>query len=412
MRILVVHVFYPPQSVGGATRVVAENVRDITAGYGDEFEIQVFTTLEGAAEPYLPLVSVIDGVRVTAIPPPQAPDLDKRVRDKGMQAAFESVLDSFKPDLVHLHCIQRITLSVCETLQRRGLPYVVTVHDAWWISDAQFLLDEFGVMAPYDFSDPMRELRRGDAARLDRMKTKQAGLSGALRVLAVSEPFAEVHRACGFSNVIPIANGVPDLAALPRRPSPDGRVRMAHIGGTGFHKGYHLLRAALSQGAFPNLHLLVIDHGMDPAAVRHTRWGETAVTFRGKCGQSEVSELYRDIDVLLAPSLWPESYGLVTREAAQAGCWVVASDRGAIGQDVTPDSGFVVDVSGSAGLSEVFAALNANPARYLEPVAPTVLRKAADQAADLVDLYRTLGAATAAKKPGETKAPRKAKRAA
>lgn len=40
------------------------------------------------------------------------------------------------------------------------------------------------------------------------------------------------------------------------------------------------------------------------------------------------------MDVLFAPSLWPESFGLVTREAAACGCWVVASDLGGIGEDI------------------------------------------------------------------------------
>ena len=341
---------------------------------------------------------MVDGVRVTAIPTPQEPELDKRVRDETMQAAFEAVLDAFRPDLVHLHCIQRITPSVCGALQQRSVPYVVTVHDGWWISDAQFLVDEFGVVTPYAFADPVQELRRGNAARLERMKIKQASLAAAARVLAVSEPFAALYRACGFTNVITIANGVPDLAALPRLPSPDGRVRMAHIGGTGFHKGYHLVRAALSQGAFPNLHLLVIDHAMDPGAVRHATWGETGVTFRGKFSQTKMAELYQGIDLLLAPSVWPESYGLVAREATQAGCWVVASDRGAIGQDVRPENGFVIDVSDSAALSGVFAELNANPARYQERVPHRKLRTAADQAAELADLYRTLSAVVPAGK--------------
>ena len=44
--------------------------------------------------------------------------------------------------------------------------------------------------------------------------------------------------------------------------------------------------------------------------------------------------LYQKIDVLFAPSLWPESYGLVTREAAASGCWVVASSLGGIGEGI------------------------------------------------------------------------------
>ena len=36
--------------------------------------------------------------------------------------------------------------------------------------------------------------------------------------------------------------------------------------------------------------------------------------------------------MLVAPSIWPESYGLVTREALSAGLWVIASDIGALAE--------------------------------------------------------------------------------
>src|SRR5205823_5037257 len=50
-RLLIVNVFYPPQSIGGATRVVHDNVVDLLERYGDEFSIDVVCTLEGGATP-------------------------------------------------------------------------------------------------------------------------------------------------------------------------------------------------------------------------------------------------------------------------------------------------------------------------------------------------------------------------
>jgi glycosyltransferase involved in cell wall biosynthesis len=110
----------------------------------------------------------------------------------------------------------------------------------------------------------------------------------------------------------------------------------------------------------------------------------------GKVPQDQVHELYAETDVLLAPSIWPESFGLVAREALQAGCWVVASDRGAMGEDVTPGAnGFVVDVSTVEGLLGALRTINADPATYLQsPAVKPELRTAADQARDVAALYR------------------------
>jgi glycosyltransferase involved in cell wall biosynthesis len=111
-------------------------------------------------------------------------------------------------------------------------------------------------------------------------------------------------------------------------------------------------------------------------------------SLRGKLPQAEVADLYRDIDVLIAPSVWPESYGLVVREAIKAGCWVVTSDRGALAQDIGPGCGHVVSVDGYRELQEVLGQIDRNKERYLGPIetAP-ILRSATDQAIELAALY-------------------------
>ena len=43
---------------------------------------------------------------------------------------------------------------------------------------------------------------------------------------------------------------------------------------------------------------------------------------------------YAEQDVMLAPSIWPESYGLVSREALSSGLWVVASNVGALADSI------------------------------------------------------------------------------
>ncbi len=219
-KILIVNVFFAPQSIGGATRVVEDNVRDLLAHHSDEFELQLFCTFEGGAEPYLPLVYDFEGVRVTAISTPFDADVDSKPWDDRMARHFEAVVNHFGPDLVHFHCIQRITLSVCAVLRRNHIPYIVTVHDGWSDFRRQFLIDEYGTAQCYAYGDPLRELTRGGSGRLERMRLKREYLLAAGRVLAVSEPFGRIYRDCGFDNVSVVANGVSDLNVLPRRPRP------------------------------------------------------------------------------------------------------------------------------------------------------------------------------------------------
>ena len=53
---------------------------------------------------------------------------------------------------------------------------------------------------------------------------------------------------------------------------------------------------------------------------------------------THMAEFYSSQDILLAPSIWPESFGLVTREALSAGLFVIASDIGALAEPILDDN--------------------------------------------------------------------------
>lgn len=390
--ILIVNVFYPPQAIGGATRVVHDNVLHLAAHYGDRFNVEVFTSIEGGLAPYQVQSYVMDGIRVTGVTTPDDPDIERSIKDEKMGTLFGQVLDHLRPAMVHFHCIQRLTPSIVLAALGRAIPYVITAHDGWWVSDEQFLLDASGAMKLYDHQNPLATLQKHGQASFDRLMALRQPLSSAARVLAVSEPFATLYQSCGVANVVTVANGVSALAQSSRSPASDGRVRLGFIGGLAAHKGYNLVKYALYGNCFGNLRLLAIDHAMRPGTSRREMWGGTEVEFQPKRPQGQVIQLYGEIDVLLAPSVWPESYGLVSREALHAGCWVIASDRGSIGEHILEgQNGFIIDVSEPNPLAETLGKINSDPLRYLMP--PDIIpkmRKASLQADELAALYSGL----------------------
>jgi len=383
-RLLIVNVFYPPQDIGGATRVVRDNVRDLLAGYGDQYEIDVICTLEGGQTPYEVQCHAQGGARIWAITAKPGIGV-MEVQDNRMAEVFDRLLERIAPDLVHFHCLQRLTASVVGAAQRQGIPYLVTLHDGWWVSPHQFIISDTGVPETYDFGTDT--LRLPDRARL----TKKA-LDGAAVCLAVSEPFAQLHRNAGVDRVETIENGVSPLPEIRRRPGPAGRVRLGLIGGTSRHKGFHLLRAANFARRYQNLDLLIVDHALPPGRSRREVWNGTPVTLVPRCRQECVGEVYGKIDVLLAPSTWPESYGLVAREAVALGLWVIASDQGAIGQDVVEgENGHIVPVVGHGPLAECLASIDAAPETYRRPPCHgRTLRQSREQAAELHDVYQRI----------------------
>jgi glycosyltransferase involved in cell wall biosynthesis len=279
-----------------------------------------------------------------------------------------------------------------------GIPYVITVHDGWWISKHQFLLDDDDNICFFDFrrlsdrpsnSSDNKRSQDGMPGAAGQQLASQSRLWGARAVLAVSEPFAEIYRNAGVPNVLALPNGVSRLPEVRRVPASDHRVRLGQIGGMARHKGFHLIKYALLASEFRNLSLTVVDLSRGRDYRSYATWGTTPVTFVGKFAQSDTADLYGMIDILLAPSVWPESFGLVTREALACGCWVVASNRGAVGEPVVEGvNGHIVDVADINGLTSILRQIDGNPGKYRRPPEySTPLRRSTDQADDLAALY-------------------------
>lgn len=394
-RILLVHVFFPPQDVGGATRVVRDNVDYLIDHAASALDLAVVTTDAGVETPYRTRVDAYRGVPVYRIAAPREPHMDWRPFDPNMRGPFEDILDRFDPDLVHVHCIQHLTGSVVEIVRARGTPYLVTLHDAWWISDFQFLVnadDQLCLPSP----DPLgsgSDSDHGLIRSIARRRRLGRLLDGARMRLAVSEAFAVLYRQAGFPDTRALPNGVSRFTPMPRYPRRDDRVHLGHVGNRSAHKGATLVEVVLRTTPLRNLALTMVEHGREAGYLREETWGTTPVRIIGPTPQAEIASLYATFDVLLAPSLWPESFGLVTREAQAAGLWVVASDRGAIGENIREGiDGYRIDVSDAEGLRNALRCLDAQPERYRvpPPAATRPMRLADDQGADLLALYEDL----------------------
>ena len=392
-KILLCNVFFSPQTHGGATRVMENNIDYILEHHGDEYELAVVATDQGMPSGRF-RIDNYRGCPVFRIATPVERNMDWRPFNHDNIKHFENILDMFEPDLVHFHCIQRLTASIVECTLKRDIPYVVTLHDGWWISDHQFLIDQHDVLV--DVADtglsstlPVDVTR---LASLERRKRLRGLLQQAYATLAVSKPFAAIHRSAGITNTRVIENGLSPLPPPLPAATPEDKLVLGHIGGRRVHKGATLIEIALKQHSLENLELVMIDGSIAYGEEISLRWGETVVSLRGAYPQRDTAQLFASFDVLLAPSIWPESYGLVTREADFYGKWTVASNRGAIGTDIEEgSSGFKIDVSDTNDLVRILTAMNADPTAYKSRIPRTSpLRTADDQGRELIALYQEI----------------------
>jgi glycosyltransferase involved in cell wall biosynthesis len=338
-KIAIVNVFFPHQTIGGATSVVQDNVNVLRRDYSDNYDLVAFTSDANHRHPPLSFqVYIFNGIRVYQVSTLQNPQMDWLPKDEIIGHKFLQFLELEKPELIHFHCIQRLSASLVEVALTKCTPYIVTVHDAWWISDYQFLTDDGGTVYlnghpnVSEIFSPPKGITFEES--LERRQYLKSLLNRSNKVLSVSSEFADIYKANGICNIATTTNGIAARSWLPRVNTHSQKLRVGFVGGMSIPKGFEILRAAILKGKFSGLEFLLVDHSKSEQYQSHDVWGGSQVTIVGKYPKDRLPELYAKFDILIAPSIWPESFGLVTREAHAAGVWVIASNVGAIGADV------------------------------------------------------------------------------
>jgi glycosyltransferase involved in cell wall biosynthesis len=378
-KLLVPHVFYGPQLMGGATRVVWDQLQALQQQAGDAWQITVLcsdhTPWQGpetdAPEPWcidapIPVqVHAWDGVRVVRLALPPRPWREHH--DASVERFCRWWLAQEGFDLIHAHCLQVLSVAPLQVARELGIPYAISLHDGWWLSPRQFLITASG--APVDPSDPLGhydDSTRQPAALLARDRRRRQALALVLEAAAarwaVSEAFAVLHRQAGIQALEVMDNRwqpMPPSAPRGRRPA-ELPLRACFVGGLSLHKGLAVLQAALLRAPLPEpgLQLTVVDAALEPEGGYQLHWGNTPVQVLPAVAMGAMAGFYAEQDLLIAPSIWPESFGLVTREALSAGLWVVASACGALAEPIQPgQNGHVVPPGDADALAAVLEQL-------------------------------------------------------
>ncbi|WP_197080182.1 glycosyltransferase [Pantoea sp. BL1] len=392
-KIALVNVFYPPQAIGGATRVVADNVEILKSHYGDEIDVVIFTSDERCTTPYQLDIYQQEGITVYRSTVLHRENMDWHPQDPKMYDLFKRFLEIEKPDLVHFHSVQRLTGSVVEAARDMSTPYMVTAHDAWWISDYQFLVDSEGKLYPEGhpdrFSPRLLPNNVTFSQSIERIEYLSELLSDANEILTVSESFAQIYRKNGLSRIRVNRNGISSNQLWDLKDTSDNeRIVCGHIGGMSAHKGFFLFKKAIEIVQPINISIMLVDHSKDDSYSQTTKWGDVPVTVIGRVPQNRIVELYRQLDVIFAPSIWPESYGLVTREAAACGCWVVASNLGGIGEDVIEEKTGMIINPDLISICEAVRRIDKNIRLFKQPIDANKIRTVNEQVKELMENYR------------------------
>jgi glycosyltransferase involved in cell wall biosynthesis len=368
LRVLMANVFYAPRSYGGATIVVEEMARRLHAM--PDTEIAIVTSLDPLAEHQVLTRRVQDGITVFALPVAET-DIIAAYDDPRNGDAFGHILDALAPDIVHLHSVQMLSASVARACAGRGIPYVITLHDPWWLCARQFMVRDDGT---YCFQRKI-DLRVCEACFLgarhvrDRFALLRDVLDQAALLISPSAAHRELYLAQGIApeKILVAPNGVRlPQAAMPR--APGRHPRFGYVGGDEKVKGYSLVKQVFGGLARDDWELVLVDNTLNLgyASIDPSDWhGRGTVRIVPAYAQHTMDDFFAGIDVLLFPSQWKESFGLTVREALARDVWVIATDGGGPADAITDGvNGTLIPLDGQHhNLQRAVQALLDDPAR-------------------------------------------------
>jgi glycosyltransferase involved in cell wall biosynthesis/GT2 family glycosyltransferase len=262
-----------------------------------------------------------------------------------LERDFAGFVDAFRPELVHVHHLAGHSVGLVDVLRQRRIPYLYQLQDWWTVCPRSNLLTPertlcagpsagkcaaclpFTGVAPSGLWNPaLHAARRALLARAVR---------GAAAVIVGSRFVEQSLRALGGlesvrrCHVLPYGIEPPGEA---RAKPPAGRLRFGVVGSIMPHKGIHVAVRAFA-GIPPEAATLDIwgdSSAMPSYTAELLRDASPAVRLRGVFPEGAKDGVFAEMDVLLAPSLGLESFGLAVREAMARGVPVIAARRGAL----------------------------------------------------------------------------------
>ncbi len=368
-RLLIVNTLYPPQSMGGATRIVKGLVDTMVSEFSGRYDVMVFTCDVHDTRPYHLREYVHDGVIVLSVSVPMRPDLERLYEDEKIRLLFDRVLRFYAPDIVHFHSVQRLTASPLLAAGENHIPYVVTLHDSWWISDYPFMMDDSGNLLPRNVSNPLVACSYSTDfnSTSSRNRFLRDRLHGASALVAVSEYQRDLYSDNGFANTMVIEDGVDTPPGFSRNTLK--KLVLGYAGGQSEHKGFYFLKDRIGSARLSNIEVVIVDIFSKLSQTTTEKWGDTQVTIYPRFDFSDMGAFYSLIDVMIVPSLWPESFGLVAREASLLGLWVVAPNSGGLRDAVIDgESGFLYAPGDGDEFQGILAELDLHWQKYKQPV--------------------------------------------
>jgi glycosyltransferase involved in cell wall biosynthesis len=342
MRVLVLTNLYPPQNLGGFGLCVQRLTEGLEArGYktlvlsSDQPELGKIGTNPRILRFMQLLGSYDGGVKYLN------DSREEYKRKASNQKLLRKAIEGFKPDACLVGNLDLLGQDLLNTLLDLWIPTIQHVG----FMGAPMPLEHYPVGKPYKMAFASGEVRR---------MLVQQGFP--VRNHPVIYPPLTTNNPCtkkdpeeirdylrvGFSGLLMQSKGVHVLFEAFARLQHKGIPAKLSLAGDAFSKDYEIqLR----------------DYADKVDISKHVDW-------RGFLGADDLQKFYLDLDVLVFPSLHPESFGMVVAEAMATGVVPISSGVGGAYEVITHGrNGLLVEPGDSEELSEALASLWRDPQR-------------------------------------------------
>ena len=377
MKILHYSLGFPPYRSGGLTKFSMDLMREqIREGHDVSLlwpgEIKFFGTGISVKKG-----SPVDGIKSYEVINPLPVSYDEGIKDfdafinVGDISVYDNFLDELKPDVIHVHTLMGLHKSLLESAKKRNIRLVFTTHDFFpicpkvtmfrkgKICDSIASCEECGVCNNTALSlkkikilqspayrtakdspivKKLRKQHRDDYLGDDTGRDENGSVGAAddfrklrdhygdmLKLMDVIHYNSNVTKAAyekvfglGKSVIVPITHS--DISD--RRKTKDFSsdvLRIRYLGAQSGAKGYLVLKDGLDK-LWQERQDFCLDVHFEPVQK------EPYMKSHDRYSYSELEDVFDNTDVLIAPSIWYETFGFTVLEALSYGVPVIISD--------------------------------------------------------------------------------------
>ena len=395
---------YPPEFMGGAELIASEQAKALQRmGH----RVVVFAGMRQLRLPHYALVEdSFDGIPVYRVQLAQS-DFDSgqvSYFHPQVERHFENLVRQYQPDVTHMHNLTGLSVGMLTAAKRSGCRVVLTLHDFWGFCVKATLID-FESRVCRDFSrceQCQSVVFDGNQALPIRTRNNYIAthFSAVDAFISPSRYLAAAYVKAGIpaDKMHVIRNGVDveRFSRIQKEPAA-GLVRFTFIGYLGEHKGVRIILQALNRlRNRPRLHLNVVGDGHLRFQLEqevHARGHSGRVKFWGQLPHDRIEDAFRNTDVLLLPSIWPENQPVTITEAMACRTPVIASCLGGVPELVRDgETGYLIEPGSSAALARAMRQLLDHPHRIAtfgeragESISENTLSKQIEHVATLYD---------------------------